>query len=302
MSSTFCREVDSLLSLSSVNGLFRQLCAAHIFRTLKIAFSSAGLDRLVQISQSRVTSHVRAIVYEIPERIPPNNESYDYFQTHIYTPADARAREQRIVHENAQDTEALMIALPCFPRLETVHLSFIDDIKSPFRWFAGRVFLDGVSCLKDHLVKMSAAMVVAKMEGVVVKTFEISGFHSRVNTRDSLVLYLLEKALSNVEELRAINSPTILEPLSQIMLPSVRRFELGYGWLSLETIDSFVRQHANSLRFLYLKTPGSCTKDSVRTVSILSMANAQHILKNMAGVWDTDILEEITINTRPGGV
>ncbi|KAE8405938.1 hypothetical protein BDV37DRAFT_84644 [Aspergillus pseudonomiae] len=70
-------------------------------------------------------------------------------------------------------------------------------------------------------------MVVAKIEGVVIKTFKISGFYSRVSGRDLPVLDLLKNTLSNVQELKAINSSTILEPLSQIMLPSLQRFEIG---------------------------------------------------------------------------
>lgn len=43
----FTREVDSLLSLSLVNRLFRQLYTPYVFKTLKIAFLSARLDCLV---------------------------------------------------------------------------------------------------------------------------------------------------------------------------------------------------------------------------------------------------------------
>ena len=67
----FVKYEDSLLSLSLVNQVFRQLCFTHLFRTLKVTFSTAGLDRLIHISNSWIAQYIRVLVYEIPERIDP---------------------------------------------------------------------------------------------------------------------------------------------------------------------------------------------------------------------------------------
>ena len=67
----YVRQEDSLLSLSLVNRTFRQLCVSHLFRTLRVTFSTAGLDCLLQISNSWIAQYIRVFIYEIPERIDP---------------------------------------------------------------------------------------------------------------------------------------------------------------------------------------------------------------------------------------
>ncbi|KAA8642361.1 uncharacterized protein ATNIH1004_011305 [Aspergillus tanneri] len=324
----FAKEVDSLLSLSSVNQIFRQLCAPHVFHSLKVAFSTIGLDNLLEISQSQVAQHVRTVLYEVPERIDPLIENWDYFQSNIYTPSEyerdqreafwtfggqevsystvftyfsSQARDQRIVQQKAQDIEALITSIPRFPKLEAIYMRFTDGIQAPFRWFAGRVFLDNTHTLTDHLVKMAAAITVARLDGVSIRTFEVSGFYSRIDLADPLLLDLMRDALNDVHELRAINSPTMLEFLSLIPLPSLQRFELASCWLSIENLEDFVRKHAGSLRYLHLEDTWLLHEKINEDGIYLSMANAQSILDNLTRIWDAGILDEVTINRRPGG-
>ncbi|KAI9040414.1 uncharacterized protein KD926_008237 [Aspergillus affinis] len=286
------------------------------------------MDRLLHISHSRIAPHVREIVYEVPERIDPLVENYDYFQSQIYTPAEydrdqnecfwtfggkkvpysnifhyfsARAQEQRLVQEKARDTEALITSIPRFSNLETVELVFIDGIQSPFRWFAGRV-LDGMHALTEHLVKMTAAMMVAELDGVTVRAFTISGFYSRLEPADPVLLDWVGHALRHVEELKAINSPTILELLSRVSLPSLQRFELASCWISLENLEEFVRKHAASLRFLHLEETWLLHEKINEDGIFLSMASAQSVFNNLEVIWNIGILDELTINRQPGGL
>lgn len=63
------KDKNSLLSLSSVNQIFQQLCVSHLFQTLKVTFSTAGLDCLIQISNSWIAQYIQVLVYKIPKRI-----------------------------------------------------------------------------------------------------------------------------------------------------------------------------------------------------------------------------------------
>ncbi|PLB48777.1 hypothetical protein P170DRAFT_358803 [Aspergillus steynii IBT 23096] len=323
----YTKEGNSLLLLSSANRTLRHLCACHIFRKLKIAFLTTGLDRLLQISHSRIALHVREIIYEVTERIDPHN--YKYFRSQIYTLTkyqrdqnecfwtlggkkvlylgifhyfSAQAREQHLVQEKAQDTEALITSIPRFKSLEAVEMVFVDGVQSPFHWFAGRVFLDCIHALTKYLVKMTAAMTVAKLDGVTVRIFTISGFYSRLEPADPLLLDWAGHALSHVKELKATNSPIILEFLSRVSLPSLQQFELASCWLSLENLEDFIRKHAAFLCYLHLEDMWLLHEKINKDRIFLSMANAQSIFNSLKVIRDIGILDELTINRRPGGL
>lgn len=256
-------------------------------------------------------------------------ENYDYFQSQIYTPSEyehdkqqnfwifggqevsysaifsylsSRVQDQHLVDKKAQDTEALVTSIPHFTNLGTIYLSFTDEIKSPFRWFGGRVCLDCTHCLTDHLMEVASAIVVAQLNGVAIKTFEVSGFHSRIDLNNSFILELMSDALKNVHELRAINSPTMLECFCQIPLPSLQRFELANCWLSIDNLEDFVKRHASSLRSIHLEDTWLLQEKINENGIYLSMANARSIFGNMASIRDTGILNELTINRRLGGL
>ena len=83
----FAKE-DSLLSLSLVSQIFRQLCVPHIFQTLKVTFSTTGLDNLIQISNSQIVQHIRELVYEVSERIDPRMPAnLNFYLTHSLLPS-----------------------------------------------------------------------------------------------------------------------------------------------------------------------------------------------------------------------
>ncbi|THC94515.1 hypothetical protein EYZ11_005997 [Aspergillus tanneri] len=128
---------------------------------------------------------------------------------------------------------------------------------------------------------MAAAITVARLDGVSIRTFEVSGFYSRIDLADPLLLDLMRDALNDVHELRAINSPTMLE--------------------FLKNLEDFVRKHAGSLRYLHLEDTWLLHEKINEDGIYLSMANAQSILDNLTRIWDAGILDEVTINRRPGG-
>lgn len=61
----------SLKSMSLVNKAFWTVCAPHIFRTIKIRFSTDDLNALRDICSSRVASYVRILHYEARELVDP---------------------------------------------------------------------------------------------------------------------------------------------------------------------------------------------------------------------------------------
>ncbi|KAL4893425.1 hypothetical protein BDV59DRAFT_207879 [Aspergillus ambiguus] len=326
------QDVESLKSLSTVNRRFRELCAPRIFRTLNVALSTLGLDILVEISHSAIAPCIREILYEIPQSIDPLVEDWDYFRSHIYTPSEynsdledhfwtfggsvvsysavfsyfrSLSREQRICQWKGRDRENLIASFPRFPNLGSVHVSFVDGIKSPFRWFTGRVLQDdpdGPGCAKDHLTKLATAMIAAKAKGVKIHTFEMSGLYTRIDSGDSSILKrLVGKAFHDIQDLRIINSPTMLEFLTQVHMSGLRRFELGNCWLSIESLQKFVQCQKGSLRILHLEDVWMINERIDRDGVYLSMASAKTILRKLAGIWNLGILSEVTINRQPGG-
>lgn len=220
----------------------------------------------------------------------------------IFNYLSSQAREQRLADEKAWETEALVSSIHQFVNLDTIYLSFVDGIQSPFQWFAGCVCLGGMHTLSDYLLEMAAAMAVAQLDGVGIKMFEISGFYSRIDLADPFLLGLMSDALSDVCNLRVINSPTMLEFLCRTPLPSIQRFELANCWLSVNDLEDFVRKNANSLCSLHLEDTWLLQEKINENGIYLSMANAKSIFDNIIGIWDSGILDELTINRRLGGL
>ena len=220
----------------------------------------------------------------------------------IFNYLSSQAREQRLTDEKVRDTEPLISSIHRFEKMDTIYLSFVDGVQSPFRWFAGRVCLGCTHSLTDYLLEMAAAMAVARLDGVKIKTFEVSGFYSRIDLADPFLLGLMSDALGDVRDLRAINSPTMLEFLCRTSLPSIQRFELANCWLSIDNLEDFVRKNASSLRSLHLEDTWLLQEKINENGIYLSMANGKSIFDNMTGIRDTGILDELTINRRLGGL
>ncbi|KAB8072499.1 hypothetical protein BDV29DRAFT_158520 [Aspergillus leporis] len=286
---------------------------------------------LVEISRSAIAPCIREILYEIPQSIDPRVEDWDYFGSHIYPPSEYEqdledlfwtfggseasylavfsyfrflSSEQRKCQWKGRDREDLVASFPRFPNLRSVHVWFVDGIKSPFRWFTGRVLQDdpdGPGCAKDHLTKLATAMIAAKANGVKTHAFEMLGLYTRIDQGDSMLRSLVGKAFHHIRDLRIINSPTLLEFLTHVHMPSLRRFELGNCWLSIESLEEFVQCHRASLRVLHLEDVWMITERIDSDGVYLSMASAETIFGKLAGIWNYGILSEVSINRQPGG-
>lgn len=158
-----------------------------------------------------------------------------------------------MILQEDRDIKVLCAALSQFSQLNTIHLHFIDGIRPPFQWFAGHVFLDGHVSFPDHLEKMIKAIIVAKGKKVFVRVFQISGFYSSVVANNPDMQSMIQDAFSNVEDLRLIESPNLLNFFRPILLPRLYRFELRSCWLLVSELENLVHNHSKSLRLLHLQ-------------------------------------------------
>lgn len=87
-------------------------------------------------------------------------------------------------------------------------------------------------------------MVVAKENGILVKSFQLSGFYAQLracggNLRDKMV-----DGLSNIESLSLDDSPNMIDFISSIHLPVLRHFELGRCWVTCADIQRVLITHS----------------------------------------------------------
>jgi hypothetical protein len=136
--------------------------------------------------------------------------------------------------------------------LKGIELLFIDSTKKPFRWLAGRLFLDSRDSYPAYLETTIDAMIAARHNGIIVRTFRVSGFYSRISiSGQSILLKKMAEALYNVEDLVLLDSSRFLDLLCQIKLPSLRQLELAKRSLSLTDLEQLFREHAETRRFLH---------------------------------------------------
>ncbi|KAL4802849.1 hypothetical protein BDV18DRAFT_163809 [Aspergillus unguis] len=277
---SFIPGTASLKSLSSVSRLFRQLCAPTLFKYLRVGFSTAGLDRLLEVSKTKLAIYIKVINYEASALVDPLTGNWDTFRACLYTPAEfardrrnlyglkkdsglsyrsifsyfrLRCEEQQEILRLDRDTRDLVISLPYFPNLHILQLSFVDGIEDRFQWLANRMLLDGHSLFPNHLERLLTAIAVARKRDVTVRTFEICGFYSRAATEDLFLQQLATEALQNVEEIRLVDSPALLPFLNRVWLPCLYQVELASCWLSVPALEEFIQNHGDSLRSLHLE-------------------------------------------------
>jgi hypothetical protein len=154
---------------------------------------------------------------------------------------------------------------------------------------------------KDHLRKVATAIIAARINGVKIQTFKIMGLYTRIDLGDSALKGLLGKAFYDIQDLRIINSPTMLEFLTHIPMLDLRHFEQGNCWLSIESLQEFVQCHRASLRTIHLENMWMINERIDSDGVYLSMASAKSILAKLAGIWKSGILSEVTINRQPDG-
>ncbi|KAK9646477.1 hypothetical protein HCH54_005222 [Aspergillus fumigatus] len=315
--------LDSVECLSLVNQRLRMICSPYLFQKLNIPFSLAGLERLCHISSSHLAVHVRTLRYEPTELIEPLVQHHDYFRNCVYTPSEyARDRrdaywnsygtrisyttiqnyfsrladEQQRILERGRDLVTFQTCLPRLVNLKTIQLHFVEGIKEPFRWFAGRVFVDWKDSFPDRFKSILHAMVRAKDNGVTIRTFQIAGFYSRLLVSNSELPSLASDALSSVEDLQLIDSPSMLEFMSHVHLPSLRRFALESCWLWIPELEQFILAHAGILRVLHLQDTW-IQSETIHDWGIsLSLGNTKTIVEGLSKVRAGKILSQLTIN------
>ncbi|KAH3511103.1 hypothetical protein KXV55_002475 [Aspergillus fumigatus] len=315
--------LDSVEYLSLVNHRLRMICSPYLFQKLNIPFSLAGLERLCHISSSHLAAHVRTLRYEPTELIEPLVQHHDYFRNCVYTPSEyARDRrdaywnsygtrisyttiqnyfsrladEQQRILERGRDLVTFQTCLPRLVNLKTIQLHFVEGIKEPFRWFAGRVFVDWKDSFPDRFKSILHAMVGAKDNGVTIRTFQISGFYSRLLVSNSELPSLASDALSSVEDLQLIDSPSMLEFMSHVHLPCLRRFALESCWLWIPELEQFILAHAGILRVLHLQDTW-IQSETIHDWGIsLSLGNTKTIVEGLSKVRAGKILSQLTIN------
>ncbi|KAL4740391.1 hypothetical protein BDV11DRAFT_204312 [Aspergillus similis] len=304
----------SLKSISSVSSLFRQLCAPSLFESLYVGFSTIGLNRLLEISNSQLARYVKIIHYEAPALVDPLAGNWDMFCACLYTPDEfawdrrnlpalrkgrgpsyssifsyfcLRCKEQQEILQSDQDTRALVTSLPCFPNFHTLQLSFVDGVEEQFEWLANRMLLDGHSMFPNHLERLLTAIAVARERDVTIRSFEICGFYSRTATEDQFLKQLATEALQNMEELRLVDSPALLPFLNRVPFPRLCRVELASCWLSIPALEEFVQLHTDSLRFLHLEDTWVLVEESNNDGIHLSAGSTKTALNRLASLLST---------------
>lgn len=139
-------------------------------------------------------------------------------------------------------------------------------------------------------------MINARTDGVVVRTFEVFGFYSKLENCDNELSETMAKALYNVEDLRLIDSPSLLEFMSTFSLPSIRRLELGACWLCVPDLKKFIVTHRKSIRSLHLEDTWLPIERLHYWGFSLCDSASETILTNIAGIREREILQELTIN------
>ena len=251
--------------------------------------------------------------------------SWGYFRTCVYTPSEyirdlrelpwitsgtrvsyhtiysyfARlGREQQDILSENQDTKATQISISHFHSLQEIDIAFVDCTKRPFNWLAGRVFIDWRDSFPLHLETILEAMTTAQKRGIVFRSFKVSGLYSAIETT---MHQKVEDALRDVEDIHIFDSPTLLDSMATISLPSLRRLELGTCWIWPADLERFVRSHADSLRSIHLEDAWLVVEKFHDWGIKLSSGTAKTIADNLADVRSLGVLQELTINRKGCG-
>ncbi|KAF7177428.1 hypothetical protein CNMCM7691_005633 [Aspergillus felis] len=283
----------------------------EMFQCLNVGFSTVGLERLLKVSKSYLALHVKAISYEASALVDPLASHWGTFRGCLYTPNDfardqmdmygvrksqrlpystifsyfrLRCEEQQHIIRFDQDTRALVASLPYFPNLHAVQLRFTDGIEDRFQSLANRMLLDGHPMFPNHLEKLLTAITVAQENGVTIRTFEISGFYSRVPTEDRSLHQLATEALQKVEKLRLVDSPAMMPFVNRLSLPCLRRLELANCWLSVPALEECIRLRADSLQSLHFENTWILEEEISHEGIHISMGCTKTLLDHLARV------------------
>ncbi|PYI13432.1 hypothetical protein BO99DRAFT_347395 [Aspergillus violaceofuscus CBS 115571] len=314
---------DSLKSLSSVSRRFRILCVPFLFHRLRVDFSIAGFKRLEQISVSDIAQYVKVIQYYAPELIDPCAESWDYFRSCVYPPAEYvrdqkdliwsfrgkqvpykdiytyfshLVHEQRKILQRCVDLRSLCTSFPRFRGLQSIEVEFADGIKSPFRWFASRLFVDWEESFLLHFEALLDAILATKREGTRITSLKISGFYSHLPMTDFYLAEKLTAAVEDIASLHLIDSPYLLDAMTTVPFPALRQLVLGHCWLGESELGGFVTNKADTLQCLELNNV-SVSAEKVHPSGIsLYRCDIQAVAESMLRIRSQGILRRIIIN------
>ena len=139
-------------------------------------------------------------------------------------------------------------------------------------------------------------MIAARKNGVAIRTFEVSGFYSQLTVDGNGLSGMMAEALHNVEDLRLIDSPSLLEFMATIFLGSVRRLELETCWLCVRDLEQFVITNAKTLQFLHLEDTWVAAANLHYWGLSLCDSSSETIVANIACIRELGILRGVTIN------
>ena len=174
----------------------------------------------------------------------------------------------------------------------------MDGTKKPFSWLSARVFVDWRDSFPLHLKMVLDAMMTARRGGIIFQSFKVSGLYSTIET---IMRQKVEGALRDVEDIHIFDCPTLLDFMTTISLPSIRRLELGTCWIRPADLESFVHSHANSLRFIHLEDTWLLVEKVHDWGIRLCSGTTKIISDNLADVLNLGILQELTINKKEDG-
>ncbi|PWY96034.1 hypothetical protein BO94DRAFT_601201 [Aspergillus sclerotioniger CBS 115572] len=318
-------QTSSLKSLSCVNRTLRFICLPHMFEKLTVRFSLDGVERLQQASMSYIAYYVKTICYEASEIIDPLIQCPHYFSTCLYTPLEYTRdeREFRWGYQGKQITynriysyfkhlseEQQMIiqadfnlmsfssCLPRFLRLRSFEISLMNNIEKPFRWFAGRMLVDWKDTFPDHFGAVLQGLCAAKESGIRIKTFQVTGFYSRLPLLDSKIPRLAAIALHTVEELYLADSPGLLDFIAATTLPSVRVLELENCWLWVPELQKFLLTHGSTLQVLHLENVWLPSEKIYDWGVSLSLGTTSTVIDGISDIRIGDAMRELTINRK----
>lgn len=197
-------------------------------------------------------------------------QHWDYFTTCIYTPQEY-ARDQNDFHWDLRGKEFSYKAIhsyfrglargqygllkersdiqtfsECLPRLlnlTTIKLSFTGAKEDQLLWFTNRIYLESGDSFPIHLETVLRGMVKSQHNGIIVESIEIDGMHPYSTTTEGDILEIAGAALMHVKTFKLMGSSSLLELMSSIPLPSLRRFELANCWLAGSDLIRFLEFH-----------------------------------------------------------
>ncbi|KAJ5084783.1 hypothetical protein NUU61_009362 [Penicillium alfredii] len=311
---------SSLSSFSLVNKKCRAVSVSYLFHMITVNFSERGLYCLEMISESPLASHVKMLHYSASELVDPLIQHWDYFTACIYTPQEyardhkdfrwgLRGREfsytaihsyfswlakaQHTLLHGRNDIRIFCKSLSRLCGLKAVKLSFDALKEDQFLWFANRIYVDWKDSFPIHLETVLRSMVTARGQGILIEAMEIEGFYAKLVATDVNLMGTAADALTHVKALKLVDSFSLLDFMSDVAMPSLRRLDLANCWLVGPDLARFMECHASVLRQLHLRN--ICLPHEKLREACSCSKCAQALMDVLSGIQNTSIFDELTI-------